>query len=226
MKISIIIPCFDQAEFLPDTLDSILTQTRQPDEVILVNDGSTDSTLEIAKRYQADKHSFKFVIVNQVNKGLSSARNTGIMNAASDYVLPLDSDDMLQDNALEVLERVAKETKADITAPSMKCFGVENQTVILMSNPSLKDFATANRIPYCALIRKQALVECGGYSPRMVHGFEDWHLWFDLLKRGNTIVTVPEPLFLYRTRPNSMISSANEHKDELIAQINKDFFSA
>lgn len=224
MKISIIIPAYQQAEFLPDTLDSLLSQTRPPDEVVLVNDGSTDATLAIAEKYQADAHPFKFKVISQVNKGLASARNTGIMNTTGEYILPLDSDDMLQDNALERLEQVAKDTKADIIAPSMKCFGVENQTVILMANPTLNDFIQANRIPYCSLVRKSALLECGGYSSRMVHGWEDWHLWFDLLKRGKKLVTIPEPLLLYRTRPNSMVHTAAEHGQELSAQINKDFF--
>ena len=86
--ISIIIPCYNQAEYLPQAIESALNQKTGEDfEVIVVNDGSTDNSLEIAKSYKGIK------VISQVNKGLSSARNTGIMNAIGDYILFLDADD-------------------------------------------------------------------------------------------------------------------------------------
>ena len=217
--ITIIIPLYNQAEYLPDCLDSLLAQSVKPHEIIVVNDGSTDNSLEVAREYE--KYGIK--VIHQVNKGLSSARNTGIMNATGDYILPLDSDDILMKEAVEKISKVIEETQADIVAPSMKCFGVANDPIVLMPNPTLEDFKTGNRIPYCSAVKREKLLEVGGYSSRMNFGYEDLHLWYDLLNRGAKIVTIPEVLFLYRTKQQSMYHDALKHHVELMEQIRKDF---
>lgn len=214
--ITIGIPCYGQAEFLPDAIESARSQTI-PCETIVVIDGSNDNSKEVAERYKGIK------IIDQVNKGLASARNTAIMNMQGDYFLPLDADDILQDNAAERLRWIAEVTDADIIAPSIKCFGVGNETITLMPDPTLNDFKAGNRIPYCSMIKRSALLEVGGYSPRMDKGWEDLHLWINLLSRGKRIVTTADPLVLYRTKQTSMWTEAEKHRDELMAQIYKDF---
>ncbi len=94
MSISIVIPSYNQQEYLPDAIESAI---KQGCEVIIVDDGSTDNSLAIAQKYPVK-------VVSQVNKGLASARNCGIMNATTDYVLFLDADDILEDNAVERIE--------------------------------------------------------------------------------------------------------------------------
>lgn len=221
--ISIIIPSYNQQEYLSDAIESCLNQTvKNIVEIIVIDDGSTDNSLEIAKSYEGKG----VKVISQVNKGLSSARNTGIMNAKADWVLPLDADDILLENAVSKLIDVIWDTDADIIAPSFKEFGISNSEVILMENPQLEDFKIGNRIPYFSAIRKSKLLEVGGYSPKMIWGYEDYHLWFNLLSRGAKIVTIKEPLVLYRTREKSMIHEANAHRDELMAQIYKDFPNA
>lgn len=212
--ISIIIPSYNQKEYIADAIDSALSQTVKT-EIIVIDDGSTDGSLEIAR-------GFGVKVINQINKGLASARNTGIMNATGDYILPLDADDMLKENCVETILKVIEKTNADIIAPSFKCFGVDNINIILDKNPTIEDFKVGNRIGYCSAIKKSALLEVGGYSPRMTWGYEDYALWFDLLKRGKTLVTIRDILWLYRTKERSMIHEANEHRDELMAQIKKD----
>lgn len=216
IKIDIGIASYDQQDFLPDAIESALNQTVKCD-VILCNDGSTDNSLEIARKYPIK-------VIDQVNKGLSSARNTILMNATGDYILFLDADDILMPNCIEVMQKAIKETGADIIAPSFKNFGMLNNEIIL-DNPKLEDFMTGNRIGYFSAIRKSKLLECGGYSPRMTWGYEDYALWHDLLKRGAVLKTLKEVLVLYRTKPNSMLATAQQHHDELIAQINKDFYA-
>ena len=217
MKFSIIIPCYNQAEYLPDAIESVLKQTYKPHEIIVVNDGSQDET-----RYVAQSYPVRYI--EQVNKGLASARNTGLMNMTGDYFFPLDADDMMLPNCLQrVADTIAYNPGADIIAPSFKEFGVRDTTVILMQDPKLEDFKTANRIGYFSAIKKEALLEAGGYSPRMIWGYEDYHLWFDLLKRGKKIVAIPEVLILYRTKEHSMINDAMSHHTELMHQIQKDF---
>lgn len=217
MTLSIVIPSYGQAEYLPEAIESALNQT-VPCQVIVVDDGSIDDSLVIAKTYQP-----QITLVSQVNKGLASARNTGIMGATGDYVLFLDADDILELNCVEKILEVAEKTEADIIAPSIKCFGLGTQTAILMENPTLEDFKVGNRIAYSSAVKTTALKAVGGYSSKMVEGFEDLHLWINLLTRGSRIVTIPEPLVRYRIKAQSMITEANKHKDKLMAQIYKDF---
>lgn len=214
--ISIIIPVYNHQDYLADAIDSALGQT-VPCEVICVDDGSTDNSVAIADSYKD-----RIKVIHQTNRGLPSARNTGIMNANGEYILPLDSDDILQDNAIERLEQAIKQTGADVIAPSFKCFGMSQADVILMPNPTINDFRTANRIAYCAAVKKSALLEVGGYSAKMVYGYEDYHLWITLLRLGKRFVTLPDKLMLYRTKEVSMLTEALKHHDELIGQIVKD----
>ena len=219
MKISIIIPLFNQAQYVASTISSVLDQSKKPHEIIVVNDGSTDDSLEIAKSFENQG----VKVISQTNRGLPSARNTGIMNATGDYILPLDADDMLLENAIERIAQVAQDTNADIISPSFKCFGIAQDEIILMSNPKIEDFKTGNRVGYCSAVKRDVLLEAGGYSSKMWCGYEDLALWFDLLSRGKKLITIPEVLWLYRTKPNSMIDDAKKHHVELMTQIAKDF---
>jgi len=213
--ITIGIPVYNQGEYLMDSIESALDQTVKC-EVIVVDDGSTDKSLEIAQHYPVK-------VIHQVNKGLPSARNTIIMNATGEYILFLDADDVLLENCVEEILKVIKATNADIIAPSFKQFGTTSQEVILAPNPTIQDFKTANRIGYFSAVRTSLLKEIGGYSPRMYWGYEDFHIWFGLLSRGAKLVTIPIPLVLYRTKEKSMMTDALAHHDELIAQIVKDY---
>lgn len=215
--VSIVIPCYNHQEFISDAIQSALDQTLKCD-IIVVDDGSTDNSAIIASKYPVS-------LIRQVNKGLSSARNTGIMNAQSDYIQFLDSDDMLKDECVETLLEIAKKTDADIVAPSFKCFGIENQEVVLAQNLKVEDFMPNNRIGYFSLFKKSALLEVGGYSPKMAFGYEDWHMTIDLLKKGKKLVTTKEVLVMYRTRPDSMMSVSRLHHSELVNQIMKDHYS-
>lgn len=217
MRIPVVIPCFNQGHYLAEAIESVLAQTKKASEIIVVIDGSTDDSERIARKYQVK-------VITQVNKGLSSARNTGALNAGEyDYLYPLDADDIMLENCLETIDQVASKTNADIIAPSFRAFGVQNGDCILMPMPQLEDFKTANRIGYFSAIKREAFLEVGGYSPRMGWGYEDYHLWINLLSVGKNIVTIPEVLVLYRTKHQSMIHEAQAHHEELMAQIKKDF---
>ena len=112
--ISIVVPIYNVAEYLPRCLDSILAQTYKNFEVILVNDGSTDKSKQICQDYsRKDK---RFILINKKNGGVSSARNTGIDRAKGDYVTFVDPDDYADDDYLEVLFRTMKRHGADISA--------------------------------------------------------------------------------------------------------------
>ena len=161
MKVTIAIPCYKQADTLEEAIESAIAQTYENIEIIVINDGSPDNTKEVAEQ-------FPVKLINQVNKGLASARNTAIMNMTGDYFFPLDSDDILKEDCIEKLTEVALKTNADVVSPSIHCFGKGEEDVILMPNPTLADFKEGNRLAYCSLIKKDALLEVGGYSPLQI----------------------------------------------------------
>lgn len=223
--ISIVITAYNYGEFLEDCIESCYNQTVQAHEIIIVNDGSTDNTQEIAERYTFPEFpgmESPVKVIRQVNKGLSSARNTGIMNATGAYILSFDADDIMKEDAIEKLTRAINETQADIIAPSFKEFGLGNREVILQQF-TMDDLKVANRLPYFCAIKKSRLLEVGGYSPRMKWGWEDYHLWFNLFSVGCNISFIKNVLALYRVKERSMIHEANEHAQELSAQLKKDF---
>src|SRR3990167_2770622 len=223
MKITLGIPCYNQAQYLTEAIESVLAQTLKPHEIIVCNDGSPDETRYMAQQYSGVRY------IEQVNKGLSSARNTILMNATGDYILFLDADDKMLENCLKVVsDTIVNNPDADIIAPSFKCFGKFQDEILLMPSPQLKDFKFVNGVPqnrigYFSAIKKEALLEVAGYSPRMTFGWEDLHLTINLLSRNKKIVTIPEVLMLYRTKEHSMIHEANAHATELKNQIFKDF---
>jgi len=233
MKISVVVPTYNHEKFVADAVESALDQTHKAHEVIVVNDCSTDNTANILKDY-GDKIK---VITHTANKGLAASRNTGLMHVSkdADYVLPLDSDDILKENCLEEVAKKAKETNADIIGISFKTFGSTNAEVILVEEPTLEMFATrGNMLAYCSAVKREVLLEVGGWNPRMDNvyrdaqgkqkgGYEDLHLWFNLLKLEKKIISIQEPLFVYRTSGDSMITESQQHHNELMSHIQNDF---
>lgn len=217
MGVTIGIPAYNQAEFLAEAIESALAQT-EPCEVIVCIDGSPDNSLEVAQKYLP-----KIKIINQVNKGLASARNSIIMAMNGEFLMPLDADDVLDPKCVGELLFAADQTGADVVAPSIREFGLTNNVTILDKEITVENMRLGNRLGYFSLIRKSALLECGGYSPKMTFGWEDYHLWFDLLTRGKKFVTVQQPLVFYRTKANSMWQESRKHEKELWDQIFKDF---
>lgn len=101
-KFSLIIPAYNVEKYIKKCLDSVLNQTYNNYEIIIINDGSTDNTSKILESYKSNK---KIKIINQENKGLSNARNTGVSNAKGDYILFIDSDDFIEKELLEILNK-------------------------------------------------------------------------------------------------------------------------
>ena len=101
--ISVIVPCYNQAQYLDECLQSVLEQTYQNWECIIVNDGSPDNTEEVVKKWTEKDPRFKYL--KKENGGLSSARNAGIKAAEGEWILPLDADDKIGDRYLELAEK-------------------------------------------------------------------------------------------------------------------------
>lgn len=197
-KVSIIIPCYGQAHWLPDAIESALAQT-VPCEVIVVNDGSPDNTSEVAKMYPVR-------LVEKENGGLSSARNAGIKEATGDWILTLDADDKIAPNFIE--KCLENKDNYDIIATGQQEFGDTNRIWFPHPHPTFDDFITANRINCCSLFKKEIWEKIGGYDEDMKLGYEDWDFWLRATQRGYKVKTIQEPLFFYRKHGTSMVTNA------------------
>lgn len=111
-KVSIIIPVYNVEQYLPQCIESCINQTLKDIEIILVNDGSTDSSGAICNRYAQNES--RIILLNQANGGLSSARNAGIDIASADYIVFLDSDDWMDKEACEIAYNSARINNADV----------------------------------------------------------------------------------------------------------------
>lgn len=111
-KVSVIVPVYNTAIYLPRCIESIINQTYKNIEIIIVNDGSTDSSASIIQKYQLDDN--RIIVLNKNNGGLSSARNFGIEHASGEYILHVDSDDWIESYMCEYLVNEASSNNADI----------------------------------------------------------------------------------------------------------------
>ncbi len=209
-KVSIVIPCYRQAQFLSNAIESALAQTYANIEVIVVDDGSPDNTNEIARKYPV-------TLVTQENKGLSGARNAGIAVSTGEYFLPLDADDTIENDYLMKTVPEMEDSGVGVVYTSMRTMDsdyVSGRTCIPSSEVYLEDFKYNNQIYVCSLIKMEALKECDGYNTNMIHGYEDWNLWIDLMKRGWKFKFVPSFSFNYMLKPESMgvVSARDWHQ--------------
>ena len=226
--VSVIIPCYNQGKYLEETVQSVLKSKYRPLEIILVNDGSTDNSLEIAKKLEADYPEIH--VINQHNGGVAKARNTGISAASGKYILPLDGDDLISEDyiqqAVDVLENNPEVKVAYCQAVK---FNESGQKPWKLKPFSRYQLAKDNMIFVAALFRKADGIAVGGFSEDMKMGREDWEFWIKMLKNGGEVVQLPFVGFFYRLTPTSKRkkTGTSQKKQERIAYLNAkhmDFF--
>ena len=209
-KVSVIIPCFNQEKYISECLDAVEKQTLQDMEIIIINDGSTDKSLDIIKKYA--KQDSRIKVINQPNKGVVYARNTAIKLAQSPYIFPLDADDIIANNYLELAYGAMTSGLGDIITSRVELFGHETGEMKLKA-PTKYNLARENCLVNCALFRKDDFLKCGGYDNAFFHGLEDYDLWLNMVFRHNLkIYRIPEILFYYR------IKSDKESRNKIQAQ--------
>ena len=111
-NITTIIPVYNAEQYLEECLESIENQIEKFDEVILINDGSTDNSLKICEKYCKRNNYFR--LINQENQGQAKARNVGIKQATGNYIIFIDSDDYIENSMIETLLKSIKQTNADV----------------------------------------------------------------------------------------------------------------
>ena len=216
--VSVIIPAFNAAEYIRQTLHSVLAQTYQSLEVIVVDDGSEDDTDAIVEEFV--KKDARVQLVKQCNAGVGAARNTGIRMARGEYIAPMDADDMWFPEKLEkqvaCMERYNEETGLvycwstrvdnDGAFESFQCpNAAEGRMLHAMVSGNIVGSAS---VP---LFRTAALARVGPYLTRAeqrgAQGCEDWDLYIRIAERFS-IRLVPEFLVAYRRTPFSMSVNA------------------
>ena len=225
-KISIIVPCFNQAKYLDESLQSVLNQSFTDWECIIVNDGSTDTTEVVSNEWIKKDSRFKYVFQN--NGGLSSARNLGIKKAESEFILPLDADDKIGENYLELAYQVFQEHKdLKVVYCEAKKFG-DSDEFWKLPEFSLYNLSRKNMIFCSALFRKKDWELVGGFDVNMIHGWEDWEFWISMLKNGGLVKKIESVQFYYRVKDVSMLKAMDAQKtketEEYLSVKHADFF--
>jgi glycosyltransferase involved in cell wall biosynthesis len=223
--VSIIIPCYNYGRFLNDSLGSILSQTYQNWECIIIDDGSTDNTKEIALQFTLKDARFKYIYQN--NLGLAGARNTAFKHALGEYIQLLDADDMLEKEKLALQVPLFEiHPEIDLIYSNMLLFKHESiereYTTFKFKVPvaSGKGEQLINSLifdnfflPGCTIFRRRLYEQVGYFKPDM-GGLEDWNYWFRAALVGCIFYNDSRPgtRLLVRVHGNNM--SANHKKME------------
>jgi len=211
IKVSVVIPCYNHGKYLNEAVDSVLKSDFADYEIIIVNDGSTDSyTLkvfrEMEQRFLQDQ---KVTIIHQENLGLSAARNSAIRAGRGRYILPLDADNKIRPNYLsKAVEVLDADDEIGVVYAYANLIGEKRGTWVFPPFKPRK-LLLENFVEACSVFRKRIWEECNGYDPAMVMGFEDWDLWICAMEKGWKFHLIEEVLFDYRVRKDSMVSSCS-----------------
>lgn len=220
--ISVVLPCYNQGPFLADALESVLKQTYKNWEIIIVNDGSTDNTENVALEYASKDNRIHYIA--QQNKGVSAARNNGIRKASGKFILPLDPDDMLEPEYMEKCIRMFENHEDCILAYSKTAFfGTRNGEWDLPAYSGYTSLLLANCIVCTSVFRKEDWEKAGGYDENMLIGLEDWEFYLRLLNTDKKVYYIAQPLFRYRIKEVSRSTECGkrENLDKVMAYIYK-----
>lgn len=219
VRVSVIIPCYNYGHYLAEAVDSVIHQTVQNFEIIVVNDGSSDDTRQVAENLIRKYPHHRIKLINQVNQGLSASRNNGIKISVGEYILPLDADDKIAPTFLEETVRALdSDPHIAIAYTHLKRFG-EKQEILLATPYDFNKLGSENQLSYCSLYRRQAWEAVGGYDEDMRLGYEDWNFWIGCGEKGYFAKLLPKPLFFYRVHSDSMYNKSLKLDLQLKAQI-------
>lgn len=212
--VSIIVPCYNQAQYLTQTVESILCQTYNNWECIIINDGSSDNTAGIAKLCAQKDSRIKYIY--QANQGVSSARNNAIRLSTGKYILCIDADDLISNSFVQKMVDVL-DSKIDVkvVASKVRLFGKKNKTV-RFPKYSLTSLMYRNLFVVTSMFRRIDFENSRGFNENMKFGLEDWDFWLSLLKKGGDVVRLNNILFYYRIKKSSRNKDIDKRKYEVL----------
>ena len=226
--ITVIIPVYNVEDYIVECLDSVIRQTHAPSEILIINDGSTDGSRKICQSY-AEKYPI-IRLIDQDNQGVASARNKGLDLARGDYLVFVDSDDVIAKNMLSLLLKKATDTGSDIVQSGVyylyddyrieKYSNIEENDVVLMGK---KDFFHAmfdRRLSsyMCSSIYRKQLFDDLRFPENKI--MEDTFIKPHLFLRSNKIIIIPECLYYYRQRQGSLMHTFHDRRFDIIESMN------
>lgn len=221
--ISVVVPVYNVQDYLQECLDSLIAQTYKDFEVILVNDGSTDSSPAMCEEYAA--RDTRFRVLHQENKGLSGARNTGIEAAQGEYLFFLDSDDYLPLDTLEILHAVAMETGADYVAgTSLRKYGDKKEERLRIRDEvhGVEVYTGTEKMYYYIKRPKMTSSACGKlYAKELFREiqfpvgrlYEDVATTYRLVYAAERIAFTEKSTYVYREREGSIMKRKCTSRD-------------
>jgi glycosyltransferase involved in cell wall biosynthesis len=222
-NISVILPVYNSAPHLPQTLDSILAQTLQADQIIVINDGSTDQSLELIYNYQRKEQ--RIQIIDQPNGGVSKARNRGLEICQGELIALMDSDDICLPTRFEEQSKILKDLKADICGSWVEKFGDKNR---ISKYPKKSSLIKWNYIflgrtianPTCML--RRSIIDSTRYAEDLFFA-EDYCFFLELLIKNPEakITNIQKTLLRYRTHPQQATQRLKSQNIENITNIHK-----
>lgn len=214
--VSVIVPLYNAAPYIRECLQSIMASDYRPLEIVVVDDGSTDTGLAEAKAFAATHAEVR--VIHQGNAGVSAARNHAIREAKGDYILPLDADDKISEHYItQAVDALTDEVR--VVGCRAQFFGAKQGEWKLPSySPEL--LARKNMIPISSLFRKADWKRVGGFCEEEIYR-EDWDFWISLMELGGTYVRLDEIGLFYRVLPASRRKTAKAQKRIIVDAINR-----
>lgn len=213
-KVSVIIPCYNYGHYLVAAVVSVINQTFQDFELIIVDDGSTDDSVAVANRLiaQYPQHDIRlFAIANSGTGNPAYPRNYGVRQSLGEYILFLDADDMIMPTMLEECLRLLEgHPEISIAYTDHTYFNDLEQWPVVTPDYDFRILLVTNHLAYCALFRRKAWDDAGGVPTDI--GYEDWDFWITCGTKGHFARRIPKPLFCYRQH------DAGRFKNELIVR--------
>jgi len=209
-KVSIVMPTYNQADYLPAALESIEAQTFCDFELIVVNDGSTDHTPQVLEELRSR---MRFLLIEQANKGLPLALNAGFAQARGRYLTWTSSDNIMLPDMLKVLvKELDSDNSVGVVYTDWYFIDEKGNTTSLFRTLDYNRFLLLyNNIVHCSfLFRRECMEKVGLYDPELIYG-EDWEYWIRL-SRFYKMKRVPQPLYKYRLHRNTMTSDIVQGK--------------
>ena len=212
-KVSIIVPVYNIENYIRVCVESILAQTYESFELILVDDGSKDNSGILCDEYAAIDSRVK--VIHKENGGVSSARNTGLQQAKGKWIMYVDGDDWIEPDMIESLIETAKATEADLVFGDFIKYGANAGNKQLPSWSTDKKDSMSRYIAYSmttiwgSIAKRSLYTEHSLKSPDGVSYCEDFHLIVRLCHFAKKIVNVHRPFYHYRYRPTSIMSNMN-----------------
>jgi len=215
--VSVICPCYNQEKYLSETIDSVLAQSMEDWELVIVDDGSKDNSASIAKDYVQRDQRVKYIY--QDNAGPSSARNHGVKESTGKYVFFLDGDDKIAPNYLKLgISYMEENSECVCFFTEVQFFGAKSGK----TNVKYTDYKgqlCQSSLWCCGFMRRTDFDRIGGFDEKM-KGFEDWELYIRLLYKHDYVYIYPEPLFYYRiANKDSVGTNANKKYTEITTYI-------